>query len=119
MILNYKLANIVCCVDDHATSHSELYYRVERGSAVRTLPGGSLQIDGTVDFMTYVNGFSALKWRQYAGLDEVCLNLVLDGSGLVRIYGVKHGSLDPVEIKQAPFSPDLPRPHPRLRYNSP
>lgn len=106
MILNYKLANIVCCVDDHATSHSELYYRIERGSAVRTLPGGSLQIDGTVDFMTYVNGFSALKWRQYAGLDEVCLNLVLDGSGLVRIYGVKHGSLDPVEIKQAPFSPE-------------
>lgn len=106
MKLNHKLANIVCCVDDHATSHSELYYRVERGSAVRTLPGGSLQIDGTVDFMTYVNGFSALKWRQYAGLDEVCLNLVLDGSGLVRIYGVKHVSLDPVEIKQAPFSPE-------------
>lgn len=104
MKLNYKLANIVRCVDDHAISHSELYYRVERGGIVRTLPGGCLQIDGTVDFMTYVNGLSALKWRQYAQLDEVCLNLVLDGSGLVRIYGVEHGSLDPVQIKQAPFS---------------
>lgn len=106
MKLNYKLANIVCCVDDHAISNSELYYRIERGSIVRTLPGGSLQIDGTVDFMTYVNGFSALKWRQYAGLDEVCLNLVLDGSGLVRIFGVEHGSLKPVQIKQVPFSPE-------------
>ena len=96
MKLNYKLANIVRCVDDHAISHSELYYRIERGGIVRTLPGGRLQIDGTVDFMTYVNGFSALKWRQYAQLDEICLNLVLDGSGLVRIYGVKHGTLDPV-----------------------
>ena len=104
MKLNYKLANIVRCVDDHAISHSELYYRVERGGIVRTLPGGCLQIDGTVDFMTYVNGLSALKWRQYAQLDEVCLNLVLDGSGLVRIYGVEHGALDPVQIKQAPFS---------------
>lgn len=106
MKLNYKLANIVCCVDDHAISHSELYYRIERGGIVCTLPGGCLQIDGTVDFMTYVNGFSALKWRQYTQLDEVCLNLVLDGSGLVRIYGVEHGSLDPVQIKQVPFSPE-------------
>lgn len=106
MKLNYKLANIISRVDDHAASHSELYYRVQRGVAVRALPGGRLQINGTVDFMTYVNGFSALKWRQYAGLDEVCLNLVLDGSGLVHIYGVEHGSLDPVQIKQVPFSPE-------------
>lgn len=104
--LNYKLANIVCCVDDHAISHSELYYRIERGSIVHALPGNRLQINGTVDFMTYVNGFSALKWSQYAQLDEVCLNLVLDGSGLVHIYGVEHGSLDPVQIKQVPFSPE-------------
>jgi len=96
----------VCCVDDHAISHSELYYRIERGSIVRALPGNRLQINGTVDFMTYVNGFSALKWSQYAQLDEVCLNLVLDGSGLVHIYGVEHGSLDPVQIKQVPFSPE-------------
>ena len=67
---------------------------------------GGLQIDGTVDFMTYVNGFSALKWRQYAGLDEVCLDLVLDGSGHVRIFSVEHGSLEPVQIKQVPFSPE-------------
>lgn len=106
MKLNYKLANIVCCVDDHAISHSELYYRIERGGIVHALPGNRLQINGTVDFMTYVNGFSALKWSQYAQLDEVCLNLVLDGSGLVHIYGVEHGSLDPVQIKQVPFSPE-------------
>ena len=106
MILDYKLANIVCCVDGHATSHSELYYRVESGSAVRILSEGRLQVDGTVDFMTYVNGLSALKWRQYTELDEVCLNLVLEGTGLVRIFGVEHGTLDPVQIKQAPFSPE-------------
>ena len=93
-------------IDDHAASHSEIYYRIERGSVVRILPGGSLQVDGTVDFMTYVNGFSALKWRQYAGLDEVCLNLVLGGSGIVRIFGVEHGSPEPVQIKQVPFSPE-------------
>lgn len=65
--------------------------------------GGGLQIDETVGFMTYVNRFSALKWRQYAGLDEVCLDLVLDGSGHVRIFSVEHGSLEPVQIKQVPF----------------
>lgn len=106
MKLNYKLANIISRVDDHAASHSELYYRVQRGGAVCALPGGRLQINGTVDFMTYVNGFSALKWRQYAGLDEIFLNLALDGSGIVRIFGVEHESLDPVQIKQAPFSPE-------------
>lgn len=106
MKLNFKLANIVCRVDDHAASHPELYYRVQRGGAVCALPGGRLQINGTVDFMTYVNGFSALKWRQYAEIDEVCLNLVLDGSGLVRIFGVEHGAVEPVQIKQAPFSSD-------------
>ena len=107
MKLNYKLANIVCCVDDHATSHPELYYRAERSSIVHALPDGRLQIDGTIDFMTYVNGFSALKWKQYAEIDEVCLNLVLDGSGLVRIFGVEHGAVGPVQIKQAPFSSDV------------
>lgn len=106
MKLNYKLANIVCRVDDHATSHPELYYRTEHGSIVHALPEGRLQIDGTVDFMTYVNACSALKWKQYAEIYEVCLNLVLDGSGLVRIFGVEHGAVDPVQIKQAPFSSD-------------
>lgn len=106
MKLNHKLANIVCCIDDHAASHQELYYRTGHGSIVRALPEGRLQIDGTVNFMTYVNGFSALKWKQYAEIDEVCLNLVLDGSGLVRIFGVKQGAVDPVQIKQAPFSSD-------------
>lgn len=91
-------------IDDHAAYHSEIYYRIERGSIVRILPGGGgLQIDETVGFMTYVNRFSALKWRQYAGLDEVCLDLVLDGSGHVRIFSVEHGSLEPVQIKQVPF----------------
>lgn len=104
MKLNHKLANIVCRVDDHASSHPELYYRTEHSSIVHVLPDGRLRIDGTVDFMTYVNGFSALKWKQYAGIDEVCLNLVLDGSGLVRIFGVEPGAVDPVQIKQAPFS---------------
>lgn len=104
MKLNYKLANIVCCVDDHATSHPELYYRTEYGSIVHGLSEGRLQIDGTVNFMTYVNVFSALKWKQYAEIDEVCLNLILDGTGLVRIFGVEHGSVDPVQIKQVPFS---------------
>ena len=106
MKLNFKLANIVCRVDDHAASHPELYYRVQPGGAVCTLPGGRLQINGTVDFMTYVNGFSALKWRQYTEIDEVCLNWVLDGSGLVHIFGVEHGSQDSVQIKQVPFSSD-------------
>lgn len=106
MKLDYKLANIVCRVDDHATSHPELYYRTKHGSIVHSLPDGRLQIDGTVDFMTYVNGFSALKWKQYAGVDAVCLNLVLDGSGLVRIVGVELGAVDPVQIKQVPFSSD-------------
>lgn len=103
---NFKLSNIVCCIDDHAASHPELYYRVDPGSTLSIASEGRLQIDGTVDFMTYVNGFSALKWRQYTELDEVCLNLVLDGSGLVRIFGVEHGAVDPVQIKQAPFSSD-------------
>lgn len=106
MKLNFKLSNIVCCIDDHAASHPELYYRVDPGSTLSIASEGRLQIDGTVDFMTYVNGFSALKWRQYAKIDEVCLNLVLDGSGLVRIFGVEHGAVDPVQIKQAPFSSD-------------
>lgn len=106
MKLNYKLANIVCRADGCAASHPELYYQTERNSTVHALPDGRLQINGTIDFMTYVNGFSALKWRQYAELNEVCLNLVLEGTGQVRMFGVEHGAFDPIQIQQMPFASD-------------
>ena len=102
----FKLANIIIRVDKHATMHPELYYRVLSGDASYDDDIHSLHINGSVDFLTYVNGLSAGKWNQYASVDGVVLHMALFGRGRVVVHGVRSGELNPVELKSNSFDGD-------------
>ena len=103
MTCNFKLANVVLRVEKHAQDHPELYYRVNSGNVSFNEDEHSLAVKGNVDFLTYVNGLSACKWRQYAGIDQVTLHLDVAGAGRVVVRGVRTGEDKPVLVSQNPF----------------
>ena len=81
--MNFKLANIILRVDRHAAMHPELYYRVLSGDVSYNDDIHSLHINGSADFLTYVNGLSANKWHRYASVDGVVLHMAyLAAAGL-------------------------------------
>ncbi len=104
--MNFKLANIILRVDKHAAMHPELYYRVLSGDVSYNDGIHSLHINGNVDFLTYVNGLSAGKWRRYASVGRVILHMALFGRGRVVVHGVKSSELDSIELKSTSFEGD-------------
>ena len=108
--MNFKLANIVLKIDRHASMHPELYYRVLSGDVSYNDEAQLLHINGNVDFLTYVNGLSAGKWRRYASVDNVTLHLALFGCGRVVVQGVRVDELNPVELKATSFVSDEAEP---------
>lgn len=104
--MNFKLANIILRVDKHAAMHPELYYRVLSGDVSYNDGIHSLHINGNVDFLTYVNGLSAGKWRRYASVGRVILRMALFGRGRVVVHGVKSSELDSIELKSTSFEGD-------------
>lgn len=104
--MNFKLANIILRVDKHAAMHPELYYRVLSGDVSYNDDIHSLHINGNVDFLTYVNGLSAGKWRQYASVGRVILHMALFGCGRVVVHGVRSGEQDPIDLKSTSFEGD-------------
>ena len=94
MSVDFKLANVILKVDDHAAAHPELYFRADAGTASFDEATSELVLATHADFLTYVNGCSACKWRRYAGIETVWLHLEASGSGEVRIEGVPTGSQD-------------------------
>lgn len=94
--IDFKLMNVLLHVDDHAKGDPALYYRGEPGAITSGEAGASvLRITSRVDFLTYVNGLSARKWRQYAGLDTAWLHIELSGKGELEVLGVAEGSEEP------------------------
>ena len=106
MSVDFKLCNVILRVDKHAAKHPELYFRVVAGKTHYSENTPVLVVKGNVDFMTYVNGLSACKWRQYAGIDEVALNLDLTGRGRIVVRGVAADADEPSVIKSVPFESD-------------
>lgn len=94
MSVDFKLANVILKVDDHAAAHPELYYRADAGTASFDEAASELVLATYADFLTYVNGCSACKWRRYAGIETVWLHIEASGSGEVRIEGVPTGAQD-------------------------
>lgn len=88
MPVDFKLANVILRVDDHAAAHPELYYRSSADAAAYDDAAHELGLSAPADFLTYVNGCSACKWRRYAGIDSVWLHLEVSGCGQIRIEGV-------------------------------
>ena len=106
MSVDFKLCNVILRVDKHAAKHPELYYRVVAGKTIYSEDASALVVKGNVDFMTYVNGFSACKWRQYADIDSVSINFILNGRGRIVVRGVASDANEPSVIKSVPFESD-------------
>lgn len=75
-----KLASVLLEVEDYLSHDEEMLYRREGGSLCSFDSGErALSVSGLVDFATYLNGFSAGKWVQYTGIDNVVLHVELAG----------------------------------------
>lgn len=94
--IDFKLMNVLLHVDDHAKDDPALYYRGEPEAITSGEAGASaLCVTSRVDFLTYVNGLSARKWRKYAGLDTAWLHIELSGKGVFEVLGVADGADEP------------------------
>ena len=94
--IDFKLMNVLLHVDDHAKDDPALYYRGEPEAITSGEAGASaLCVTFRVDFLTYVNGLSARKWRKYAGLDTAWLHIELSGKGVLEVLGVADGADEP------------------------
>ena len=92
MTRDVKLANVLVRIDGHAVDHPELYYRGADGAARYDEAHGALEVRAAVDFTTYLNGFSAGKWRRYTGLERVVLRAVVSGVGELAVCAVACGA---------------------------
>ena len=66
--VDYKLANVLLRVDDHAALHPELYYRAAASVATFDEEAKALSFAGPVDFFTYLNACSAKSGPSMLGL---------------------------------------------------
>ena len=92
MTVNFKLANVVLRVDDHAVNHPELYYRANmiNGTAFDSATE-TLITAAKTDFLTYLNACSIRKWRRYANIERVWLHAQVAGKGELEITGAQTG----------------------------
>lgn len=78
-MVNYKLANILIAPDELVAHYTGLYWHDKEGSARYDATDNELVLTGIVDFTTYFNGLSIEKWRHYASVDDIILELTLSG----------------------------------------
>ncbi len=102
----FKLANILLEIDDFLSSYPEMLYRAS-DVPVHEASESALSFSGSLDLMTYFNGFSCSKWGKYTGLDRAYLHVELAGDACdIEMMGV---SLD--AAKSLPMTP-LTEPEP-------
>lgn len=78
MMKRFKLANVLLEADDFLEEHKDILYRTE-GPASYDPEVGSLTFSGTVDFCTYFNSISVVKWRQYTDIMTIRLHVEVAG----------------------------------------
>lgn len=108
--MNFKLANIILQVDEHAAAHPELYYCASSDVNVSQVGFSGIEFEGRLGFLTYVNACSVCKWRQYTGLDNLKLNLELEGKGEIIVLGVAPDESSPRELSRLQFDCELRAP---------
>lgn len=91
MTYDYRLCNVLLADGKRSEEHPELYMR--QTPCVRVAEGdeGALLSPTCVcyDFATYLNAFSAIKWRRFTTVDNVWLRLEARGSFEVRYTGYR------------------------------
>lgn len=97
-MLKHELSNVVLKIDDHMVDYPEVYYRAD-GQAAFDAQSEALAFAGTVDFLTYFNSCPAVKWRKYAGIQQIYLHLELSGDVCTLLFrGISKGDAAPSEL---------------------
>ncbi len=93
-MIKHKLSNVVLKIADHMKDYPEVYYRVDStndGSAVFNEADQALEIAGRVDFLTYFNSCSVVKWKKYTNIQRIKLHLELAGDAcVIQFVGISH-----------------------------
>ena len=84
MVIKMILQKIVW--QQQAVEETELFYKVRNGiqSGEKIL----LSAGGKVDFCTYMNIFSAEKWKEYTGIKSITLSITFEGKIKVLVYAL-------------------------------
>ena len=72
--------------NQQSVEEPELYYKLKNG--IKSESGILLNAGGEADFLTYMNIFSAEKWRKYTGIQSVCVSVNFKGKIKVVIYAL-------------------------------
>lgn len=83
-----KLANILLRVGDWSKDAERLYWRPKTENTTFECLDDVCRMRGKVSFLTYLNAFSACKWRKYTGLKSAALHIELAGEGTLEVVGV-------------------------------
>ena len=111
-MIDFRLANVVLEDAPRSDDYPELYVRrspavTRKGSAVNVSGAGAVRLD----FATYLNAFSNVKWRRYTVVDNVWLHLRARGSFTLEPCRIdktgqdpKRTILDRIEFDEAEMS---------------
>ena len=94
---DHVLCNLVFDDDGFLSEYPDIIMRPRAGSAAYDASKGLLELDGDVDFTTYLNALSIGKWRTYASVDGVYLHLETCGAAFdVYQTSLVEGAAEPV-----------------------
>lgn len=96
--MDVKLQEIVFPNDEQYARQWELFYRGTRGVYDDKENLIKMASYSLFDFMSYLNGFSIDKWKQYTNLQGVSLKLQMQGKFRVNLVGYHLEVYNPVRV---------------------
>ena len=79
MSKNYKLQNILFCDNDRLEAYWEMFFKSSRPVYDRENKTIVLGAGQVIDFCTYFNSISLLKWKTYTYAEKLILRLRVKG----------------------------------------
>ena len=74
--------------NQQSVEEPELYYKLKNG--IKSESGILLNAGGEADFLTYMNIFSAEKWKEYTGVQSITLSITFEGKIKVFVFNCKN-----------------------------
>ena len=91
------IKNINFPQNDMLESHYKLYYRGTKGVLLTEDEDKKLLLPEfqVIEFNTYLNGCSIAKWIKYTSLEEIFLELTVQGHFVLKIYAYSLKAVEP------------------------
>ena len=87
MSKNYKLQNILFCDNDRLEAYWEMFFKSSRPVYDRENKTIVLGAGQVIDFCTYFNSISLLKWKTYTYAEKLILRLRVKGEMEILLTG--------------------------------